>query len=760
MRLQPSRRRPSIPFICAALCSLVVASLVAGPAGAGEERGATLILGEPQVATTDVRDQVTTQPPLRPATPAGAIAAPLPLEGYTLLDSLRAGRFVLAGGEYAVRFDAANLSVEEALVSFDLTPTAWNAIAVAPVWMRRDLEWNLHYLSSENQDRYGNLLLGVTDPRIVDEVAFQIAHLSYTTLQLATWDANLLVVNAQLMYQIDPELQYVDIVEHDLGDGDFYSTTVYRTVANGDTLSVEIPKEMYYWYIVMPKVSDERPLMGGGVYNYFWREYLFYHHDSGYPLMQEVMQPVECLWDGEQHDWSGGRAFTDDMLAVDAVGNWCSETVPAAASGNRPIQPNIIAHEHDGNCGELQDLLCAAARTCLIPAVCTMDILEDHVWCEMWFGEWRPYQIDLGRGPTHINNPGIAYDVDRGGSKEVSCVWDWRNDGFVWDAVATYSQVCTLTVAVNDLQGMPVDNAFVTIASEYYYSPYTLYDGTWGETTADGTIRFILGNNQNYYVRVQTQLGNFPGSGYAQILSNTVAGEHYSWSWTAPQALTQLQVTSLPSGIDAPYVIEVEYDLPFDMQFGYDHWASPADYYAQHLAPGHLAFFIVDEENLQNYLNRQPFAAYEAVDGLPSNHLFFQVPDLRDYYLVLSGAEHHGFATLADCAVRVWERNSGGIGSSTDAALRLSVSPSPWTGSATIRYVLPGASAMGVDLSIFDAGGRLVRSLVRDAQRGGAYTLRWDGTDAAGRSLEPGVYFYRLAAGQDVVTRRIVRLGR
>jgi len=51
------------------------------------------------------------------------------------------------------------------------------------------------------------------------------------------------------------------------------------------------------------------------------------------------------------------------MLAVDAIGNWVSETVPFAAEGDRPIQPNVIAHEHNGNCGELQDLLCAAGRT-------------------------------------------------------------------------------------------------------------------------------------------------------------------------------------------------------------------------------------------------------------------------------------------------------------------------------------------------------------------------------------------------------------
>ncbi len=236
----------------------------------------------------------------------------------------------------------------------------------------------------------------------------------------------------------------------------------------------------------------------------------------------------------------GRRPFTDTMLAVDAVGNWCSETVPYAAEGDRPIQPNIIAHGHNGNCGELQDLLCAAARTCLIPALCTMDALEDHVWCEMWLDEWHEYQIDLGRGPTHIDNPGCAYDYDHGGSKDCSCIWDWRGDGWSWQSIGTYSQTCTLSVHIEDPDGVAVDNATVTIASEGYYPPYTIGAGLTGETGQDGTIDFVLGNHQNYYVRVTSGLGNYPPSGYASVITNSTAGEHYYWEWGLTSTMPQL----------------------------------------------------------------------------------------------------------------------------------------------------------------------------------------------------------------------------
>ena len=42
-------------------------------------------------------------------------------------------------------------------------------------------------------------------------------------------------------------------------------------------------------------------------------------------------------------------------------------------------------------------------------------------------------------------------------------------------------------------------------------------------------------------------------------------------------------------------------------------------------------------------------------------------------------------------------------------------------------------------------------TLVEGAREAGAYTVRWDGRDDAGRELASGVYLYRLQAGAQVV---------
>jgi glucose/arabinose dehydrogenase len=83
--------------------------------------------------------------------------------------------------------------------------------------------------------------------------------------------------------------------------------------------------------------------------------------------------------------------------------------------------------------------------------------------------------------------------------------------------------------------------------------------------------------------------------------------------------------------------------------------------------------------------------------------------------------------------------------------------PSPAIGAVTLRYTLPGAAR--VSLAVFDAGGRRVRVLEPAQQKGpDRYDVRWDGTDDAGRSVRPGIYFARLEVSGRALERRIALL--
>jgi len=61
-------------------------------------------------------------------------------------------------------------------------------------------------------------------------------------------------------------------------------------------------------------------------------------------------------------------------------------------------------------------------------------------------------------------------------------------------------------------------------------------------------------------------------------------------------------------------------------------------------------------------------------------------------------------------------------------------------------------------VSIHDASGRTVHRRDLGVLMSGYHEVAWRGVDQAGRSLPSGVYFYRVAAGDQVRTRRMVLL--
>jgi hypothetical protein len=71
--------------------------------------------------------------------------------------------------------------------------------------------------------------------------------------------------------------------------------------------------------------------------------------------------------------------------------------------------------------------------------------------------------------------------------------------------------------------------------------------------------------------------------------------------------------------------------------------------------------------------------------------------------------------------------------------------PNPLKASTTIEYVL-SADCM-VSVSVFNVNGQRVRTLVSAVQPPGRHSAVWDGRDDTGREVSPGVYFYRLDAG-------------
>ena len=108
--------------------------------------------------------------------------------------------------------------------------------------------------------------------------------------------------------------------------------------------------------------------------------------------------------------------------------------------------------------------------------------------------------------------------------------------------------------------------------------------------------------------------------------------------------------------------------------------------------------------------------------------------------------DHYGF--FEDCG-GVWDRVADSSG-----FMLAQNRPNPFGGTTEIRYALPVASK--VNLAVYDALGRRVKTVVDRYQSPGLKSVHWDGRNDRGREVSSGVYYYRLQAGKYVYARKLV----
>ncbi len=602
-------------------------------------------------------------------------------DDWELVDTVTAHVRVPPGERYEIYFDHDQQRLREVPLPDNLTFTGYMAVERAPDWLKEPLTDNFGRLGPATQDTLAQLILDAKDPW-VDEVAFQVARMAPASLKHELFNPDLITENARLIYEHDPVLQYVDVVDYGSAaeGGDYYSTTRYRVTDGEGTTWVEIPNEMYYWFVVQPKLSDETVKMSAesdsrqATYGYFWRYYLFANPDDtfdyargGHPVLGDVLKVPTTLWDLERVNLPGGRPFEANDVALDVIGNWVSKVVPRKAISNRPVQPNQICYEHNGNCGELQDLLGAAARTGLIPTVLIADHCEDHVWNEFYWltpeDDWHAYQVDWDGGPTRIDNSGVAYDKDVGGGKDVSGVWAWRGDGYTYDVIDRYSNASDLVVRVGDGYGKPVDGARVLIYSEAWGSETDFFPTTWGYTNSRGEARFRLGDHQNYYLRVTSALGSYPP--YENQITKIIVDSAADGTYTKPVVLSGIlprydYEASPPEG-DA-YQLRIRFDAPHEIIYGQNVFSSEGADFAQWEAPGVVDLFALDAANYGLYQDGATFSAAVAEEDTSSGEVALSLPGARtDWHVMFSNEDHKVNKQVLDAEITLYRQPSAQV---------------------------------------------------------------------------------------------------
>ena len=83
--------------------------------------------------------------------------------------------------------------------------------------------------------------------------------------------------------------------------------------------------------------------------------------------------------------------------------------------------------------------------------------------------------------------------------------------------------------------------------------------------------------------------------------------------------------------------------------------------------------------------------------------------------------------------------------------------PNPFNPQTTIRFVVPGAKgpATRTTVAVYDLSGRLVKTLADADLPAGYHALLWNGTDSRSAAVASGVYFVRVEARGERMSRKI-----
>jgi hypothetical protein len=553
-----------------------------------------------------------------------------------------------AGSDYFIKFSSDNLTLEEQnIVSYStgLSEKIKDAIAKSPRWIQRELTRQFHAIDGEE---YADMILEM-GKKYVDEIAFIIARSSLGKPP----SVDIIIDNVLVLYENDKWLNYADIVDYDDTQGNYYSTVRYKVIENDIVKQLEYPPEIYYEHIVHPEIISKAEF----IYGRFWRDYLFNHNDLGYPLLKEKLSEIEYLWDCKSYSQPGNRLWTWSMdnhpTAVEAISYWIGKTVPAQAYGDRPGQPNVIAHEHNGWCGELKTIAVAAQCAALIPSIDNLNIGEDHVWRQFYERGWHHSDNWWADGGGAIDNPDIyAY----GWGKDMSAIYAIKGDHSIYEVTSTYihpEDRKTICFQVYDRLFNPVDGARITVTVEgpkdITWLKYRLFEITenlwnkippllrgkilqflynkirersdeipdivdgsiyciWNYTDINGKCYFELGQNRSYVFIIQygnlREPNKFASQNDFRILENPIDRIYNIWYPFLSPKLDKYSEVDIPYG-----------DISFNVAFDTKSYQVQGNLKNFHKIPydvnKKIDFFIVDENNFIKYKDGLNFKCHE-----------------------------------------------------------------------------------------------------------------------------------------------------
>ncbi|MBI5325520.1 MAG: hypothetical protein HZB41_09680 [Ignavibacteriae bacterium] len=664
---------------------------------------------------------------------------------WILLDSISVESIIPPSGNMGVILNTGKRTLE-LIYPHILTPEAQNAVLKSPKWLRQQLEYTFSKLAPEKQNIFAGIINLAFDPYI-DEIAFTIAYTSPEFLASDFCSPELYEENALLVYSHDTDLAYVDIIDYgnSTNDENYYSTVKYWKIdKDSNRVQVEVPKEIYYMYIVHPKITDEfEGYVNPSIYEdgahysnldvppngVFWRDYLYNDTEGEYPILKDEMKACNVLWDEKNAEPSAVRIVT----------KWINDVMEFNSGTERPHQPVRIYALHLGRCGEHEDITAAAARSCLIPTRGIEAISSDHVWNEFWDEQWWQWEPVNN---SHKDN----FCYEKGWGKKFGSILAHRSDGAIESVAKDYSEkYCTMNIYARDSHDRPIDGAIIIVRQKGNLDQTRYFLDTYVSTDKDGKATIFVGGGLKYYGKLISPLGNFPSKDDEIIIlnENPVTGQEYSYVLRP----SSFRPVKYPSSIQYPEVPDDEYLLRINFSNPVQNikWRTLfndfSDGYTSYEKPGaDVNFYIADENNFNEFKNNRDHTVIEAKYNASNLNSEYKFRRWWQYYAWLSNNKSFNNGVQVQASFSLYVNKIVGVDENSIKDTRQIICyPNPMSNSTTFKFIVPEYS--NIKLKISDIHGRIVKRLMNESLEPGTHSIEWDGKDELGNELINGMYF-------------------
>ncbi len=684
---------------------------------------------------------------------------------WLFTDSVSVNSYIAGGENVGVKFNVRARKLELIYPWDSLSEEVKQAIERAPEWIRSKLEYNFYRLSEERRGAFA-VIINQADSNLVDEIAFSLAYSSAGFLNSNFCFPELYLENAQLIYAHDEDLDYVEIVDYGVpgSDEDYYSTVKYWKIDSTEgKIQVEVPKEVYYMYVVHPKITDEiatyinpelpEPNNQGHHINniaappegVFWRDYLYAHTEEVpdttgvmFPILKDSVSICEVIWDDNN----------EENQAVRAITQWVRDVMEFTSKEERPHQPVRIYDLHIGRCGEHEDLTAAASRACLIPCRGIDAHSIDHVWNEFWderWEQWEPVNNAHKRSLAYMNWDTMGAVVARHSSGSHEFVTDKYND----------NHNSEVTITALDASDNPIDGAELRIYSNRYIKSqgqtYIVFD-TYGITDSDGKYTLTLGKDKLYYLQLRSPFGNNPSESNKVLRLNEsylAEGRELTYNVKAPNSMESIiDEITLPEDDAEDFAIKVNFSVGeqnvnwkvITNDLGGEKIFAESDYQKD------VNLIVADESNYNAFANGNACEAYK--QSAQSGELTFDVPADKDWYIFLNN-EMANNLQLAEASFALYREPSVGVEDYKLGESVVTVYPNPFSEATEIRYALENPGK--VKIEIYNPLGNRVAVLMDEYQSAGEHRAAFNA-----EGYPQGMYYYTVQIGDKIENGKIL----